>query len=124
MYGLIRHELLNVATSTLPWAVQLRNSYDSISSVGGFSELDLVVLTNTLNQYLSDYDGPDVELAISPVNNAVVHATQLTCLQLPTLNALTRLGILATSNGAFRAFFVPGLALTSWLSAYLPHRTI
>jgi hypothetical protein len=92
LHGLIRHELLNVATSTLPWAVQLPNSYDSISNVGGFSESDLVVLTNTLSQDLSDYDGPDVELMVSPVNNAVVPATQLTCLQLPTLNALTRLG--------------------------------
>jgi hypothetical protein len=42
LYSLIRQELVNVATSTLPWAVQLRNSYDSISTMGGFSELDLV----------------------------------------------------------------------------------
>jgi hypothetical protein len=53
-YGLIRQEVLNVATSTLPWAVQLRNSYDSISTVGGILESDLVVLTNTRNQDLSD----------------------------------------------------------------------
>jgi hypothetical protein len=92
LYGLIQHELVNVATSTLPWAVQLRNSYDSISIVGGFSESDLVVLTNTLNQDLSDYARPDVELVVSPVNNAVAPATQLTCLQLPTHAALTRLG--------------------------------
>jgi hypothetical protein len=38
LFGLIRQELLNVATSSLPWAVQLRNSYDSISTMGGFSE--------------------------------------------------------------------------------------
>jgi hypothetical protein len=43
LYGIIRHDLLNIATSTLPWAVQLRNSYDSISTMGGFSESDLVV---------------------------------------------------------------------------------
>jgi hypothetical protein len=93
LYGLIRHELLNVATSTLPWAVELRNSYDSISTMGGFSESDLVVSTNTLNQDLSDFARPDVELVVSPVNNAVAPATQLTCLQLiPTLDALTRLG--------------------------------
>jgi hypothetical protein len=76
LYGLIRHELLSVATSTLPWAVQLRSSYDTISTMGGFSESDIVVLTNTLNQYLSDYVGSDVELVVSPVNNAVAPATQ------------------------------------------------
>jgi hypothetical protein len=82
--GLIRQELLNVATSSFPWAVQLRTSYDTISTMGGFSESDLVVLTNTLNQDLSDYAGPDVELVVSPVNNVVAYATELTCLQLPT----------------------------------------
>jgi hypothetical protein len=50
------------------------------------------VLTNTLNQELSDYVKPDVELEVSPVNNAVAPATQLTYLQLPTTDALTRLG--------------------------------
>jgi hypothetical protein len=61
--------------------------------MGGFLlESDLVVLTNTLTQDLSDYDGPDVELVVSPVNNAVAPATQLTCLQLPTPDALTRPG--------------------------------
>jgi hypothetical protein len=92
LYGLIRQEILIVATSTLPWAVQLRNSYDTISTMGGFSESDLVVLTNTLHQDISDYDGPDVELVVSPVNNAVAPATQMSCLQLPTPDALTRLG--------------------------------
>jgi hypothetical protein len=58
MYGLIRQEILNVATSTLSWVVQLRSSYDTISTMGGFSESGLVVLTNTLNQDLSDYAGP------------------------------------------------------------------
>jgi hypothetical protein len=76
LYGLIRQELLNFATSPLPWAVQLRNLYDSISTTGGFSESDLVVSTNTLNQNLSDYAGPDVELVVSMVNNAVAPATQ------------------------------------------------
>jgi hypothetical protein len=92
LYGLIRQEILNVATSSLPCAVQLRNSYDSISTMGGFSESDLVVLTNTLNQNLSDYAGPDVELVVSSVNNAVAPATRLTCRQLPTPDALTRSG--------------------------------
>jgi hypothetical protein len=51
-----------------------------------------VLRTNTLNQDLVDYVGPDVELAVCPVNNAVVPATQLTYLQLSTPDALTRLG--------------------------------
>jgi hypothetical protein len=92
LYCLIQHELLNVTTSTLPWAVQLRNSYDLISTMGGFSESDLVVLTNILSQNLSDYAGPNVELVVSPVNNAVAPATQPTCLQLLTPDALIRLG--------------------------------
>jgi hypothetical protein len=93
MYGLIRQELLNVATSILPWAVQMRSSYDTSSNVGGFSESDQVVLINTLNQDLSDYARPDVELVVSPVNNnAVAPATRLTCLQLPTPDALIRSG--------------------------------
>jgi hypothetical protein len=60
--------------------------------MGGFSESYFVVLTNTLNQNLSDYAGPDVELVVSPIHNAVPPATQSTCLQLPTTLALTRLG--------------------------------
>jgi hypothetical protein len=39
-----------------------------------------MVLTNTLNQGLSDNVGPDLELVVSPVNNAVAPAIQLTCL--------------------------------------------
>jgi hypothetical protein len=65
---------------------------DTISTMGGFSESDLVVLTNTLNQDMSDYVGPDVELVVSQVNNVVAPATQLTCQQLPTHDALTRSG--------------------------------
>jgi hypothetical protein len=71
MYGLIRQELLYVVASTFPWAVQLCSSYDTVSNMGGFSESDLVVLTNTVKQYLFDYVGPDVELVVSPVKNAV-----------------------------------------------------
>jgi hypothetical protein len=109
MYGLIRQELLNVATSNLPWALQLRSSHDTISTMGGSSESDLVVLTNTLNQDLSDYVGRDLEVVVSPVNNAVAHATQFTRLQLPTPDALTRSGNSgATFKWAFHAFFVPG----------------
>jgi hypothetical protein len=55
-------------------------------------ESDLVVITYTLNQDLSYYVGPDVELVVSPVNNVVAPASQLTCLQLPTPDALTHLG--------------------------------
>jgi hypothetical protein len=60
--------------------------------MGGFSECDLVVLSNTLNQDLSDYVGPDVELEVSTVNNVGAPTTQLTCLRLPTPDALTRSG--------------------------------
>jgi hypothetical protein len=60
--------------------------------MGGFSKSELVVLTNTLNQNLSDYTGPDVELVVSTVNYAVAPATQVTSLQLRTPDALTRLG--------------------------------
>jgi hypothetical protein len=56
------------------------------------AELDFVVLTNTLNQNLSDYARPVVELVVSPVNIEVAPATQLTCLQFPTPDALTRSG--------------------------------
>jgi hypothetical protein len=83
---------MNATTSTLPWAVRLRTSYNSISTMGRFSESDLVVLTNTLNQDLSGYVGLDIELVVHPVNYAVATATKLTCLQLPTPDALTRLG--------------------------------
>jgi hypothetical protein len=51
-----------------------------------------VVLTSTLNQDPSDNDGPDVELLVSPGSNAVEPGTKLTCLQLPTPDALTRSG--------------------------------
>jgi hypothetical protein len=54
MYGFIRYELLKVATSTSRWAVQLRSSYDTNSNIGGFSESNIVVLTNTLIQELSN----------------------------------------------------------------------
>jgi hypothetical protein len=50
-------------------------------------------MTNTLNQDLSDHAGPDVEsLVLSSLTTAVAHATQLTGLQLPTPDALTRSG--------------------------------
>jgi hypothetical protein len=70
MYGLIPHEILHIATSTLTWAVQLRSSYNKTSNFGGLQS-DLVVLTNTLNQNRFDNDGPDVKLVVSPANNAV-----------------------------------------------------
>jgi hypothetical protein len=85
MYGLIRRELLHVSTFTLPWAVQLCNSYETISNMGGFPESDLAVLTNTLNQNMSD-----IESVVSPVENAAASATQLTYLPITTPDALTR----------------------------------
>jgi hypothetical protein len=91
--GLIRQELLHVATSILPRAVELRNSYDTISNMGGFLESDFTVLTNTIIHDLSDYVGPDVKLVVSrPVDNTAASVTQLTCLQLLTPDALTRSG--------------------------------
>jgi hypothetical protein len=61
--------------------------------MGGFLEsADLVVLTNKLNQDMSDYVGPDVEWVVSPVDNAGALATQLTCLQFPTPGAFNRSG--------------------------------
>jgi hypothetical protein len=82
-------------------------------------------VSNTLNQDLSDYTGPDVEVVVSPVNNDVALATQLTCLQLPTPDAFTRSGDSgATFNGTFRALFVSEPTLTSWRFANHPHRTI
>jgi hypothetical protein len=93
--------------------------------MGGFSESDLVVWSITLSQDLSDYAGPDVELVVSPVSNVVAPGTQLTRLQLPTHDALTRSRDSgATFSGAFRAFFVPELTLTFWRFADLPHRTM
>jgi hypothetical protein len=127
MYCLIRQELLNVATSTLPRAVLLRRSYDTISTMGGFSESDLVVLSNTLTLSrpfrvcwarcrVGGISGEQCGGARYPI---------LTCLQLPTPDALTRSGDSgATFNGAFRAFFVPEPILTSWRFADLPNRTI
>jgi hypothetical protein len=50
------------------------------------------VFTNTLNQDLSDYVWPEVELVASPVSTAVAPATQLTSLQLLTPDVLTRSG--------------------------------
>jgi hypothetical protein len=92
MYGFIREELLHVAIPTSPWAVQLRNSYDTISNMGWFSESDLAVLANILNQDLSDNAGHDVELVVSRVDIAAASATSFTCLQLKTPKNLTRSG--------------------------------
>jgi hypothetical protein len=81
------------ATFAKPWALQLRNSNLTRSSnMSGLLELNLVVLTNTLNQDLSDFDSPDVELVVSPVDNAAASATHSTCLHLTTPDALDRSG--------------------------------
>jgi hypothetical protein len=93
--------------------------------MGGFSESDIVVLTNTICQDLFDYVGHDVELLVSPTNNAVVPATQMTCLQLPTPDAPTRLG---DSGGHIQRGISRILRARAYLDllAYsdLPHRTI
>jgi hypothetical protein len=96
----------------------LQSSYDTISNTVGLSESDLAVLTDTLNLDLPDYARPDVELVASPIDNAAAPATQLTCLQLSTSDALSpslaREIIGATFNGSFRAFFVSGHTVTTW----------
>jgi hypothetical protein len=116
MCGPIPEELLHIATYTLPWAVQLRNSYGTIFNMGGFLESDLAVLTIILNQYLSNYAGPDVGLVVSLVSKQGVRRPLPSGLahnvQLPTLS-LAREILRATFNGAFRAFVVPGPTLTS-----------
>jgi hypothetical protein len=91
--------------------------------MGVFSETDLAVLTSTLSKDLSDYDSPDVELVLSPLDNAAASANESTCLQFPPPDALTRSGDYgATFSEVLRAFFVPGLTLTSWHFAALPRR--
>jgi hypothetical protein len=84
-----------------------------------------MVLTNTLNQDLSDYARPDVELVVSPVNNAVAPATQLTCLQLPIPDALTRSGDSGghIQRGISRILFARAY-LDLWAFANLSHRII
>jgi hypothetical protein len=92
MYDLIRQELMYVVASSSTWAFQLCNSYDAISNISGFSVSDLAMLTSTLNQDLSDYGGPEVELMVSPVVNAEAPATQKTWFKLPTHDTLTHSG--------------------------------
>jgi hypothetical protein len=89
-YGVIRREVHSVATSTLPWAVQLRASYATISRIGGFSDVDLTVLATTLDQDLSEYVGSDVEFVPSSSAFPVAPAPRMTCLQVPIPDALTR----------------------------------
>jgi hypothetical protein len=113
MCGPIRQKLLHVATFTLPWAVELSRSYDTISNMCGLCVLDVLVLTNIFNQYPTEYVGLNAELVVAPVNNAVAPASQLTCQHLPAPDALFGEIQGATFNGTFRAFFVPGPSLTS-----------
>jgi hypothetical protein len=89
----------------------LRNLCDTISTMGGSLESDLTVLTNILNEDLSDYADPDDKLVVSPVENAAASDTQLTCLQLPTPDALTRSGDFGGHNerGITRIFHVHAL---------------
>jgi hypothetical protein len=87
-------------------------SYDMIATMGEFLESDLLVLTNTLNQDLSDNARPDVELVLSPVNDALALATQLTCLQLPTSDAPTLSG---DSGGHIQQGFLSILRARAYL---------
>jgi hypothetical protein len=48
--------------------------YGRVRGIGYFT-----VLSNTLNHDRSDYDGPYVELVVSPVDKATAAATQFTC---------------------------------------------
>jgi hypothetical protein len=77
---------------TIAFSSALRTSYDTISNMGGFWESDLAALTYTLNQDMSEFPCPDVELVVSPVDNSAASATQFTCFILPTPDALTRSG--------------------------------
>jgi hypothetical protein len=75
-YGRIRHKLQHVCCYfhfTVGGLIAQFVLYDI--QYGRVSESDLVVLTNTRNQDISDNVGPDVELVVSPVKNAAVSAT-------------------------------------------------
>jgi hypothetical protein len=56
------------------------------------SRISRTVLANTLfiSQDLSEYGCPNVELVVSPVENAAASATKLTCLQPPIPDVLIR----------------------------------
>jgi hypothetical protein len=94
LYGIIRREVRNVATSTSPWAVQLRASYATISGTCGFSDVDLAVFATTLDQDLTDYVSPDVKIissfASSFASSPSALALHIICLQVPTPYALSR----------------------------------
>jgi hypothetical protein len=102
----------------------------NIEAISGASrantfKLALIYYWNTCTySNITHYAWADVGLVVFPVNNAVAPATQITRLPLPTPDALTRSGDYETIfNGAFRAFFVLGSALTSWRFGDLPYRT-
>jgi hypothetical protein len=67
LYGTICLELENVATSSLPWAVQSRASYTTLSCTGRFLDADLAVHGTTLAH------GGDVQLDFAaPLKHMVV----------------------------------------------------
>jgi hypothetical protein len=86
---------VHVATYILPWSVNLRNSYHTISSMGGM------------------------------VDNAGASANQLTSynFRLPTVSPAREI-MGATFSGEFRACLVPVPTLTSWRFADLPYRIV
>jgi hypothetical protein len=109
MYGLVCQELQHVAPFTFTWTVQFRNSYDATSSMSVF----FVIRSRGVDLYTKPrlfrlYDGHGVELVVFPVDNTAASAPQLTCLQLPTPDALTRSGdfgghIQRSTSGRLRA---------------------
>jgi hypothetical protein len=90
LYGIIRHELHNVATSTLDWAEHLRASFPTISLSGGFSYVDLTVLATTLDQDLPDYERLKDEFVPSHAATSAALAPRMICLQVLTPDALNR----------------------------------
>jgi hypothetical protein len=112
LYGIIRHELQNVATSALIWAVKLRASYATVSRTGRFSYADLAVLATILDQDLPDYVGLDVEFVPSHATSPTAMAPCMICLQVPTLYALTRPSdTKGTSSAAFFSISWPFVVL-------------
>jgi hypothetical protein len=106
-----------VQSLPLPYrAVQFHASDATISRAGGFSDVHLTVLATTLDQDLSDDVGRDVELVPSAiVASPVALAPRLTCLRVPTPDALTRPSDTnGTSNTILRALLRLALFLISW----------
>jgi hypothetical protein len=90
LYGTICYKLENAATSYLPWAVESRASYTTLSCTGRSLDADLVVQSTTLDQDFSVHVGHDVKFLISLAASLDALAPCMACLQVPNLNAPTR----------------------------------